>query len=304
MRSTFSFVVAALVALSAVPQSASAFNFKDSRRPIQVGESVRTYELHVPKKMPKSAMPLMIVLHGALGSGKTAKTDCRLSQRADKLGFIVVYPDGTPELGNDFRTWNAGGCCGTALKNNVDDVRFIRELITQVRSDYNIDERRIYLVGLSNGGMLAYRVASEMSGTVAAVASVEGSLVTPLTPPSSPVSVIDFHGTKDTVLPYNGGTGALLWHKVTCLPVSNAIDFWVQQDGCCTTPETSQVDDLTRQTYTNGARGTEVCLYTFTGGHVWPVVQTNLPFLHPHQLHWSMPDVICDFLLSHPKTTE
>src|SRR5690606_14996971 len=85
---------------------------------------------------------------------------------AEKDGFIVAYPVGTGHI----PSWNGGKCCGYAERKAVDDVGFIRNMVSAITKDYAVDKTRIYAVGLSAGGAMAHRLACEMSSTFAAVA--------------------------------------------------------------------------------------------------------------------------------------
>ena len=162
----------------------------------------REYILHVPPSYNgKVAAPLVIVLHGAVQGAANAQQMSGMSSLADQQNFIAVYPNGTGRL----VTWNAGNCCGYAQRENVDDIAFLRALVAKLQKNYSIDARRIYVAGISNGAMMSYRAACEMSDVVAAVAPVEGAQNVPCKP-SAPVSLIVFHGTADRLVPYNGGS--------------------------------------------------------------------------------------------------
>ena len=145
-------------------------------------------------------MPLVIVLHGAIQGNASAERMSGMSALADKEKFVAVYPQGTSMMGNA-PTWNAGNCCGYAQQKNVDDIAFLRALIGKLEKDYSIDAKRIYVTGISNGGMMSFRVACEMADVVAAVAPVEGAQNVDCKP-SAPVSVIVFHGTADRLVPF------------------------------------------------------------------------------------------------------
>jgi len=167
----------------------------------------RTYILHIPPSYNKEqSVPLVIVLHGGGGNSKNIGKTIMMDELADEEGFIVVYPDGTGRLNNYLLTWNAGYCCGYSLENNIDDVGFIRKLIEKLQIEYNINSSRIYVTGMSNGGMIAYRLGSELSDIIAAIAPVCGSIGGKADENSSlwvipdsryPVSVIAFNGMKD-----------------------------------------------------------------------------------------------------------
>jgi polyhydroxybutyrate depolymerase len=165
----------------------------------------RAYFVHLPPGYTgKQPLPLVLVLHGATESPEGVEELSGMSLKADKENFIAVYPRGTGRLSN-VPTWNSGNCCGYALMNHVDDVGFLRALIEKLGHDYVVDPKRIYVTGISNGGMMTYRAACELSDKIAAIAPVEGEQNVDCRP-GSPVSVIVFHGTADHLVPFDGGT--------------------------------------------------------------------------------------------------
>jgi poly(3-hydroxybutyrate) depolymerase len=133
----------------------------------------RTYIVHMPPGHDRSsAMPLVIVLHGGVVNAFFTAYNTGMNSTADREGFIAVYPNGTGRLEDRILTWNVGFGFGYALRNNVDDVGFLRELIERMVSEYGADPGRVYATGISNGGIMSYRLASEASDLVAAVAPV------------------------------------------------------------------------------------------------------------------------------------
>ena len=112
----------------------------------------RTYQVHVPANLA-TKVPLVLVLHGAGGSGAYAARYTSMNEVADREGFLAVYPDGTAPLPtlNNLRTWNAAHCCGGAYRKNIDDVGFLAALIKKLTKEYPVDPKRVYVVGHSNG---------------------------------------------------------------------------------------------------------------------------------------------------------
>ena len=144
-----------------------------TKQSIKYDGRTRTYLLHIPPQYDDSkSLPLIIVLHGGGGNSENMMKKTGFNNLSDENGFIVVYPDGIGRFKNRLLTWNAGHCCGYALDNNVDDVGFIRTLIEKLQENFNIDLKRIYLTGHSNGGMMTYRLGAELSDILAAVAPV------------------------------------------------------------------------------------------------------------------------------------
>ena len=142
---------------------------------------------------------------------------CGLNEKADQEGFIAVYPNGTGRL-EPMLTWNGGNCCGYAQWNNVDDVGFTRALLDDLAKVVNVDAKRVFATGISNGGIMCYRLASELSDRIAAIAPVSGTMGTLTCNPKRPVSVIHFHGTEDRF-------SALWWWHRRSQPCQNDIPF-------------------------------------------------------------------------------
>ena len=242
----------------------------------------RTYIVHVPPGLDRSRpVPLVLVLHGGVVNAFFTAHNTGMSATADREGFIAVYPNGTGRFEDRILTWNVGFGFAYALRNSVDDVGFLRELARRMVAEYGADPARVYAAGISNGGMMSYRLASEGSDVVVAVAPVAGASAgrersgSPLVvfpAPSRPVSVMTFHGMQDRLVPYYGGSGAGLTRAVY-LPVQDSINMWVAYDGCSMEPQdwTSPSGNIARRWYGGGREGSEVVLYTIgDGGHTWP----------------------------------
>jgi polyhydroxybutyrate depolymerase len=262
---------------------------------IEIGGRVRTYLLHVPPGYdPRSRVPLVIVLHGAMQSAASAERMSGMSVLADRENFLVAYPRGTSRSGRA-PTWNAGDCCGFALKNQIDDVAFLRALITALEGGYTVDPKRIYVTGISNGGMMSYRAACELADQVAAVAPVEGAQNI-VCHPSSPVSVIVFHGTADRLVPFEGGaTPFQMGPPRSDTPVATTVTFWAKQDGCSPTPKHEETPQLHIDAYSNCQRGTGVALYAIQGGrHMWPGTRFSRNNVAATEIMWK-------FFVQHPK---
>jgi polyhydroxybutyrate depolymerase len=218
-----------------------------------------------------------------------------MSAKADKENFLAVYPSGTGRL-SDVPTWNAGNCCGYAIQNHVDDIGFFRALLEKIERDFAVDRKRIYFTGISNGAMMSYRVACEMSGQVAAIAPVEGALNVDCHP-SSPVSVLIFHGTADRLVPFNGGsTPFQIGGKREDNSVAGAVDFWVKRDACSAIPEHQETSEVDTDKYSQCQNHTAVALYAIQGGrHMWPGVVPSGNSVPATDLIWS-------FFAAHPKS--
>jgi len=269
---------------------------------------IRTYLIHLPVDYNNAEeCPLIIVLHGGGGNSRSIEKKTGMNDLSDEQGFIVVYPDGTGKLRNRFLTWNSGYCCGYAFENNIDDVGFIKALIDKLQKTFSIDSKRIYITGYSNGGMMAYRLGSELSDIIAAIAPVAGSiggyatedsLLWLVPDPLYPVSVIAFHGMLDENVAYFGGHGNKTTGTRIDLSVNDSISFWVEHNGCDYIPQTnvSESGNVIVDTYSNGNNSTEIILYSIVNGeHWWPGSDKD-----PYQEIYSS-EIIWDFFKTHHK---
>ncbi len=282
----------------------------DPKYYLSFGGIQRYYLLHVPSSYDGTKpVPLVIVLHGGGGKAEGAVRMADMDPRSDKQGFIVVYPNGTSPMKDRFFTWNSFLCCGYALQNKIDDVGFINALLDELEKNYSIDSTRIFATGLSNGGMMTYKLGCELSDRIAAIAPVAGALDTDDPDAAYPVSAIIFHGTADLHVLYDGGVPKKAFdkHPRTDKPVSYAVSYWVKRDGCSPTPKTEKFGSIIHDTYSGGIDGTEVQLYTIVGqGHAWP---GGKPGIHnsnvdPPTQEISATDLMLDFFMKHPKTVK
>jgi polyhydroxybutyrate depolymerase len=216
-----------------------------------------------------SNISLVIVLHGLGGSASQAEHDYGVSDKGNATGFAVVYPEGIQSNGPaHLRSWNTGTCCPVADTYHVNDVYFISTLIDKLVSEYKIDPKKIYVTGISNGAMMAYTLACQLSNKIAAIAPVSGTLMT--TRPCNPqraVPILHIHSIADTKVPYAGGPGL---GGLYFTPVDSTLRVWSALDSC----EAPQVTTGTNYTLTEwkGNAGQPVIdLYlTQDGGHSWP----------------------------------
>lgn len=264
----------------------------------------RTYRVHLPRGIgDEVALALVIVLHGGGGNAESAARMTQMSALADKEEFIVVYPDGTGKLYDKLLTWNSGNCCGYALDQKIDDVGFLRALIEQLQRDYPINARRIYATGMSNGGMMSYRIGCELSDKIAAIAPVAGALNVECKP-TVPISVIAFHGTNDQHVLYDGGKPKVQAdpHPREDQSVAYAINFWAQHNQCAPTPTRVERGNIVHDTYSNCANGIGVELYTIKGGgHAWPHGQRGALIGDVPTREISATELMWEFFKRHPK---
>lgn len=265
---------------------------------IRIDSRVRTFRYHVPKHLDPEP-PLIIVLHGGLGSAISGEWDSRMSEQAEKQHFLVAYPNGY------LRTWNAHGCCGPAKRRQVDDIAFLRALIEKFEKEFAVGPTKVFVVGVSNGGMMAYRAGLELSDKIAAVGSIEGCMFKSHHVLDVPISVIAINGKKDRIIRYDGGVGQQFGYKINSHSVADTIKFWVEHNHCKTDPNTTESGNVTKDIYSNGIDSCEVCLYSIkNGGHVWPGGR-RCTFLGDRPNHeFSATEAVTEFFLSHPKTRQ
>lgn len=252
----------------------------DHERSLVVGERERSFILHVPPRVREGRpLPLVIAFHGGGGHAKNQQEYSQLDRLADREGFVSVYPDGSGGLGRRLLTWNAGSCCGPAMREGVDDVGFVRALVAEVARLLPIDRRRVYATGLSNGAMMAYRLAAEAPDLVAAIAPVAGAADIAPKPGSRAVPVMHVHSVDDPRALYAGGLGPpfpLTRQRVRHPPVEDVVARWVRHAGCAESARTDAPiardgHSATRLTWTGCRDRAEVVLWRLTGaGHVWP----------------------------------
>ena len=265
----------------------------DSRESLEVDGRLRTYWLHLPPAFDGTTpLPLVIVLHGGGGNGLRAAQMSGMTAKADEAGFLVAYPAGAGQSAEILLTWNGGNCCGYALDHQVDDVAFIRTLIDDLSARLPIDDRRVYATGMSNGGMMTYRLGCELADRIAAIAPVAGALNVESCSPAEPMSVVAFHGTADQHVLYEGGAPIVQVdpHPRVDTSVAESVGFWVEHDGCRPIPTREQTGSLIHNTYRDCAAGVGVELYTIVGGgHAWPSGE------------FSATDVMWEFFAAHPR---
>ncbi len=246
----------------------------------------RTFHIHTPSFYDKSVqLPLVIALHGRGGTGESMVLLSRkgLDRLADKDGFIVAYPDGIELNWNDGRMDEEAN--DRVHRENIDDVGFISALIDSMIKDYNADPKRVYITGISNGAIMSYRLACELSHKITAIAPVDGNIPQLLFPdcfPAVPVSVLAINNVNDPLVPYEGGSIYGSIRKINLgkvLSVDESIGFWVNRNQCSALPVVTEEPDLdpkdgtrvTRKDYIDCIDGTEVILYSVDGGgHTWP----------------------------------
>ena len=282
----------------------------DHTRSVESDGRTRSYIVHLPPSCDGSKpLPVVLAFHGGGSNAKQMARFCGLNDKADEAGFIAVYPDGTGRF-ERMLTWNAGNCCGYAMRNNVDDVAFVRTLLDDLGSAAKIDEDRVYATGMSNGAMISYRLASELSDRIAAIAPVAGPMGTETCNPKRPVPVMHFHGTDDEFAAFQGGPGPKSISQIDFYSVEHSIEAWVKANGCPAKPtitkEPDRTDDgmtVTRKTYGPGGAGSEVILFIIEGGgHTWPGREPRIERLGKSTRDISANDLLWEFFRKHPRS--
>lgn len=281
----------------------------DHTRSLVVAGRERSYLVHVPRAYD-AGQPAAVVLafHGGGSNAAQMVRFCGLDEKSEKAGFLAVFPNGTGRT-EMFLTWNAGNCCGHAWHEKVDDVEFVRHLLDDLGQVARIDADRVYATGMSNGGMMAYRLANELSDRIAAIAPVGGPMGTKECHPQRPVPVMHFHGLDDKFAPFHGGRGERSLSQTEFHSVAHSIDCWVRANGCRPDPEVVEepvrIDDgtrVTRKTWGGGRNGSEVVLLEIAGaGHTWPGRQPPLLFLGKSTRNIAANDVMWDFFERYPR---
>jgi polyhydroxybutyrate depolymerase len=151
---------------------------------LKVGELDRRYIVHVPPSYDgKKPVPVVIMFHGGGGTGRWAMPESGWPQKADKEGFLAVFPDATPpdptkpsRFSSNGQIWNDGSGRFHAGQKNMPDVAFINAMIDDLIARFTVDRRRIYATGFSNGASMTFRVGVELSARIAAIAPIAGAL--------------------------------------------------------------------------------------------------------------------------------
>ncbi|NQT95569.1 MAG: hypothetical protein HQ572_03880, partial [Candidatus Omnitrophica bacterium] len=252
----------------------------DYGRRIRFQRRTRFYKIHVPADYKNNvSTPVVLVFHGGGGDPETIRYTSGMDQVADRENFIVVYPAGTNSrlfLKDRLLLWNDGRQYQNGSYSKVDDMGFVVTLLDDLAELFNVDRKRIYACGYSNGAQFTYRLAKRLSGKIAAVAMVAGQRPVkddfdPL--PTRPISIMQFSGLQDMVAPYSGGSGPKESKIIAVSPsVRKAIKSWVAFNECPEEPiEVKRVGKALMNRYGPGHNRTEVILWTLEdGGHTWP----------------------------------
>jgi polyhydroxybutyrate depolymerase len=239
----------------------------------------RGYRVHLPKNYDENkSYPIVFAFHGIFENPRLFELITGLSRKADKEGFIVVYPQGSKGRVIEPYTWNADFCCGYAAENKVDDVGFTNHLINKIVEDYNVDQSRIFLVGFSNGGMFVHKAALQLSDKVTAFAVVSSAVggkteeeenYTYFERTDNPIPALIIHGKEDATVPFDGGSSS--YDVVEFTAAYDTVNFWLDNNNCVKHPSSiSKTDHYTHEVYDQCGNYTEVNFYAINTNHVWP----------------------------------
>jgi polyhydroxybutyrate depolymerase len=280
---------AALLWLAMAAAAAAEPAARDLNRTLTLDGLERSYLVHVPPQAlardRTQATPIVIALHSGGGRARAFSTFTGFNKLADADGFIVAYPEGIEGNWNDGRS-RVGN---RALVDNIDDVGFILAIAQALAKDFAVDPKRVYVVGMSSGGVMALRAACDAADKIAAVAAVAAALpvrMKPLCNPSAPISVLIMNGSEDPVMPWRGGEIRLGLERLgRVISTDDTMTFWAEHDGCVTTPAVEDLPDkdpgdntVVRRSVFPQCQAAEVVLYTVDrGGHTWPGGPQYLP---------------------------
>jgi polyhydroxybutyrate depolymerase len=268
--------------------------------------NLRPYHFQVPTGYDSSRpTPLVILLHGYTATGATQEAYFQLAPVADARGFLYAWPDGTVDAtGQHF--WNADDACCDIYGANPDDVGYVNQIVDDMSTRFNVDPKRVYLVGHSNGAFMAHRMACDAAPRFAAIVALAGAVWNDpsLCQPSTRVSVLAVHGDLDAVVNYNGGqtpnfAGGLLSGR-TYPSAHGTVATWSAKNGCsgaiAATGQTLDLDtvlvgpETKIEAYAGCPAGGSVELWTIQGGGHLPA------FAQP-----TWPDAVWSWLDEHPK---
>lgn len=273
---------------------------------MQHGGLERTYEVFEPNSVATSPRPLLLLLHGRFGTGENTLEYTQIRPIANRLGFIVVAPDGYK------KSWNDGRNDTPAHRKNVDDVGFLNALLDQLMKDYSVDPNRVYCAGMSNGGFMTMTLMAQSGKRFAAAAIVTASVPEKGAEkflPSPPLPLLILNGTSDPLVKYNGGPISNR-NQEMILSTPKLAEMYSLHCGCTESqvsqaPNTAEDGTVTEITKWHGCKeGTALELWTVKGGgHTWPGKKQYLGenLIGKTSRDFDGTEVILEFLLRHKR---
>lgn len=250
------------------------------RLAIASGGYRREAVLHVPKGYdPAARPPLVVGLHGAGGNGEQFMKGGGWADLSDRQGFLFVGPDGLPArpgseanfLTNP-RLWNSGQLRPGAPRTAIDDSAFVAALLDDLGARAPYDQKRVYVTGHSNGGGMTFRLAARLANRIAAIGTVAGLVADEAPRPERPVPTLYLLGTKDPLVPLEGGVSRTPWGSRATKPVADYLGTWAKAIGCAPLPvAVSETGGVRTVEYRPKGGGPRLrVLYLEGHGHAWP----------------------------------
>ena len=241
------------------------------------GKEPRTYYLNVPANYSKNTpLPLLLAFHSRTTNAQELLRSTSIGDFVNDMGFVLATIDGSV---HEYSSWNAGGCCTPATDFNEDDVELSSLIIDSISSTYSIDPNRIWAIGHSNGGMMSYRLACDLSDKISGVAMVGGALMDDSCTPSKPVSLLHIHGDNDETIPFTGGG------KFDVPDIQSSVIKPNSKFSCDTAPNEIAAQVRVNQIVWNCEHGAQTKLMNYLdNGHEWHLAYTKeiLRFLFAH----------------------
>jgi polyhydroxybutyrate depolymerase len=293
-----------LLGIMLVPTLLAQLEGKISTRTLQQGRITRSYRVYRPTHVLPH--PGLVIMLSGETSGFVQEIATHFDAQADRLGWLVVYPEILSE------GWDAYGCCS---HQGASDVAFISSVIDQLEATEHVDPNRVYVSGISRGGMMAYRLGCELPGKIAAIAPVEGNMADQnghvqgvACHPQHPVSILAIHGTADPEVPLQGGRSLVQQESIAYAPFNEVIAKWRELDQCGSARSVTRSGSPVTTWTCQG--GCVVSTLVIPGGvHTWPGtllgvlvgVLSSGPQSYGPEVSINASQVIADFFAAHQR---